>query len=100
MAETYGHFIRVRDATCLYQVLAVNKSDNVATIKKSYLKLAKLLHPDKCTQEGSTAVFQKAASSCESHVVVIEMTKTDEIEHDLETMGWHVPTSLLSIRRQ
>lgn len=46
-----------------YTTLGVSKSASNQTIKENYRKLAKLLHPDRCSKPNSTTAFQKVSDS-------------------------------------
>jgi DnaJ homolog subfamily B member 12 len=51
---------KVSKATCYYECLGIQRTATVDEIRKSYRQLARLLHPDKCTVNGSEAAFKVA----------------------------------------
>jgi hypothetical protein len=60
-AEVVQLFNRIKCTENHYDVLSLPKFApvNEAELKKTYMRLAKVLHPDKCKLEGATQVFQK-----------------------------------------
>jgi len=62
--------IRIRTTRNYYEILRLSKDATDSEIKSQYRKLALLLHPDKCSIEGSEETFKavNAAYSCLSDV--------------------------------
>ncbi len=46
-----------------YTILNVSKTADLDTIKKSYRRLAMLVHPDRCNLTGSTEAFKKVGNA-------------------------------------
>ncbi|KAL7671998.1 hypothetical protein ACOME3_006896 [Neoechinorhynchus agilis] len=57
------HVERVRKASTLYEVLAVEKTSNESDLKKSYRRLALLLHPDKNKAPGANEAFKAVSKA-------------------------------------
>ena len=54
---------RVRKEKDFYRILKLEKAATNAEIKKAYRKLALLLHPDKCSEEGAEEAFKKVSTA-------------------------------------
>ncbi|KAK9832482.1 hypothetical protein WJX81_000719 [Elliptochloris bilobata] len=61
--------VKVRRATCYYEILGIARGATDDEIKRAYRKLALKLHPDKCTVRGADEAFKAVsrAFSCLSN---------------------------------
>ena len=63
LTDPCGWIHRIQCAQGHYMVLDLPRSCGCATVRVRYLQLARLLHPDKCTEEAATEAFQKVLPS-------------------------------------
>lgn len=59
LTDPCGWISRIQLATTHYNVLDLPHQCESATVRTRYLQLARLLHPDKCTEDAATEAFQK-----------------------------------------
>ena len=61
--DQVAHVTRIKHCKDFYEVLQVNKEANDADLKKSYRKLALVLHPDKNSAPGASEAFKAVGNA-------------------------------------